>query len=422
MLPAGQYDRRDDPVSGRKVVVAGTYRHVPAAPVGFFQMLMAVPLGLLGAASVIFTVFLAGGGFAVVDRTGALNRLMDTMVRILAGRGVLVIPIAGVVFAAGGAIENMQEELIPFAPVLLLLTRRLGFHPIVVVAMSMGPAAIGSAFGPMNPFQAGIAQKLAGLPLVSGWGFRLIVLAVTLALWLGWTMWFALRTRTEPAGEGARDLGRMTLRQGLVLAVVIGSYVMLGVGVTRLGWEIDQLTALFFLMGCLAGLIGGLGLDGTAEAFIEGFQSMAFAGLLIGFARGIYVVMEQGLIVDTVVNALFTPLSRFPVALSALGMEAVHAVVHVPVPSVSGQAVLTMPLLVPLSDLLGLSRQVTVLAYQCGAGLCELVTPTNGALMAMIAAAGVKFEDWLRFTLPAYAAMMILGAAAISLAIATGWK
>ena len=155
---------------------------------------------------------------------------------------------------------------------------------------------------------------------------------------------------------------------------------------------------------------------------MEGFRSMAYAGLLIGFARAIYVVMEQGLIVDTVVNALFTPLSHFPVLLSALGMMAVHAVIHFPVPSVSGQAVLTMPLLVPLSDLLGLARQVTVLAYQCGAGLCELVTPTNGALMAMIAAAGVKFEDWLRFVLPAYAAMMLLGAAAISLAIAIGWQ
>ena len=136
---------------------------------------------------------------------------------------------------------------------------------------------------------------------------------------------------------------------------------------------------------------------------------MAFAALLIGFARGIYVVLEQGHVVDTIVHGLFTPIATLPTTLSALGMMAVHAVVHLPVPSTSGQAVLTMPLLVPLSDLIGLSRQVTVLAYQYGAGLCELVTPTNGALMAMLAASGVRFEDWLRFVLPVLGVLVLAG-------------
>lgn len=149
---------------------------------------------------------------------------------------------------------------------------------------------------------------------------------------------------------------------------------------------------------------------------------MAFAALLIGFARAIFVVLRDGSIIDTIVNGLFTPIAGLPLALSALGMLAVQTVVHFPVPSVSGQAVLTMPLLVPLSDLLGLSRQVMVLTYQYGAGLCELITPTNGALMAILAAYGVRYERWLRFVLPLYAALLALAVVAVMLGIATGLR
>ena len=147
---------------------------------------------------------------------------------------------------------------------------------------------------------------------------------------------------------------------------------------------------------------------------------MAYAALLVGFAGGIFVVLDQGRIVDTIVHGLFTPLAGLPVAFSTVGMMAAHAVVHVPVPNVSGQAVLTMPILVPLSDLLGLSRQVTVLAYQFGAGLCDLITPTNGALLAVLAAGGVEYQAWLRFVLKWYLALMALGAAVTFVAIAIG--
>jgi uncharacterized ion transporter superfamily protein YfcC len=182
------------------------------------------------------------------------------------------------------------------------------------------------------------------------------------------------------------------------------------------------MAALFFVMGVAAGLIGGLRVGGTADAFVEGFRSMAFAGLLIGFARAIYVVLEQGSIVDTIVHALFTPIAGLPAWLSAVGMLAVQTAVHVPVPSVSGQAVLTMPLLVPLADLIGLSRQVMILTYQYGAGLCELLTPTNGALMAILAAAGVRYEHWIRFAIPVYLGLLVIALVAIFAGIGFGLR
>jgi uncharacterized ion transporter superfamily protein YfcC len=422
ILPAGAYDRREDPVTGRQVVVAGTYHRVEPRPVGPFEALVAIPKGLADAASVVFFVFLVGGAFTVVDETGALRQGVTWLVRRLANREALVIPIVSLTFALGGALENMSEEIIALVPVLLLVTRRLGFDALTAVAISIGAAAVGAAFSPINPFQVQIAQKLAGLPLLSGAGFRMAIMAVALAGWISGTWRHARRTRVarDEADTGPADETRLDLRRGVVLALVLVAFAVFVFGVMRLGWDFDQMAALFFAMGLLSGMIGGLGLGGTARGFVAGFTSMAYAAMLIGFARAIFVVLNQGRIIDTLVNALVTPLENLPIALSALGMMVVQAAVHAPVPSVSGQAVLTMPVLVPMSDLIGLSRQVVVLAFQYGAGLTELVTPTNGALMAVTAAAGVKYGDWLEFAVPLFAGLLGLGAVAIVVAIALG--
>src|SRR5216110_3959227 len=195
VLPPGQYDRRDDPATGRRLVVAGTYHAVPPRPVGPFQALVAIPRGMADAASVIFFVFLIGGAFTVVDRTGALRGAVDWLVRRLARRDALVIPAACLTFALGGVLDNMKEEIIALVPVMLLLVRRLGFDPVTAVAASLGSAAVGAAFSPVNPFQVGIAQQLAQLPLLSGSPFRIVVLCVALAIWTWGTMRYATRTR-----------------------------------------------------------------------------------------------------------------------------------------------------------------------------------------------------------------------------------
>ena len=422
VLPAGEYQRREDAATGRSVVVPGTYGRVEPAPVGPFQALVGIPRGMIDAASVIFYVFLVGGGFAVVERTGALTRLVNSLVRVLSGRGLLVIPVAGLAFGTGGVLLQMEEELIAFVPVLLLLTSRLGFTPLTAVAMSLGASAVGASYSFINPFQVGIAQKVSELPLLSGWQFRVAFMLPALAIWIAGTMLYARRTSGPPQSAAAADaLPAAGWRHAAVLVTVVASFVAFVIGVLQFHWDFDQLSAVFFIMGVVAGLIGGLKLAGTAEAFVDGFRSMAFAALLIGFARGIYVVLSEGRIVDTVVHGIFTPIADLPVTVSALGMMVAHLLIHVPVPSTSGQAVLTLPLLVPLSDLIGLSRQVTVLAYQYGAGLGNLLWPTNGALMAMLAASGVRYEDWLRFTLPLFAILAGLSGVAIIVGVMVGF-
>ncbi len=421
-LPAGRYDRRPDVATGRDVVVPGTYARVAAQPVGAFQAVVAIPKGIAAAADVIALVFLVGGAFAVIERTGALRRAVDALAGAVQGREALVIPITSLAFAAGGATENMGEEIIALVPVLLLLTRGLGFDALTAAAMSIGAAAVGAAFSPVNPFQVLIAQKVAQLPPASGWQFRIGVLAVALALWIWGTWRYASRHRQAPEAVEVTRLepGRQR-RLDFVLFLTVGALVMVPVGLQRLGWGFDELSALFVIVGVVAGIAGGLGVGGTAGAFSEGFRSMTGAALLIGFAKAISVVLEQGVVLDTIVQGLVAPLDDLPPTASAIGMMGVHVAIHVPVPSVSSQAVLTMPILVPLSDLLGIARQVTVLAYQYGAGLCDVITPTNGSLMAVLGAAGVPYDRWLRFALPLFLILFLTGAAAVATAIAIGF-
>ncbi|MDQ2769196.1 MAG: YfcC family protein [Bacteroidota bacterium] len=427
VLPAGEFTRHLDAATGRQVVVAGSYHAVAATPVGPLDVLVDVPKGLGDAAAVVFLIFLAGGAFTVVDQTGALRFGVDWLLRRAHGREVLVIPLVGTLFATMGALENMGEEIIPLVPVLLVLMRRLGYPVLTAVAASIGAAFVGAAFSPINPFQVGIAQTLAQLPLLSGGGYRLGFLLVAVGGWLWATTRHAMRHRQAPdlrldRNEAAATEGEVPAsgRPGLVLLLLLLAFSAFAYGVVQLHWEFEQMSALFLGLGIVAGLVGGRGFTGTAEGFIVGFRDIAFSAMLVGFARAIFVVLEQGHIVDTIVQGLATPLGHLPVALAALGMMVVQTVLHVPVPSVSGQATLTMPLLVPLSDILGLSRQVTVLAFQYGAGLCELLSPTNGALMAMLAATGVRFEQWVKFAAPLWAALFVLGAVAVVAGIAVG--
>jgi uncharacterized ion transporter superfamily protein YfcC len=418
VVPAGEYNRHEDPATGRNVVVPGSYHSVPASHVGPFAALVAFPRGMVEAGEVIFLVFLAGGAFTVVDRTGTIRGLLERLIKALGTHELLVIPISSIAFATGGALFNMQEEIIGLIPVIVLITAGLGLDAVVAVAMSLGAAAVGAAFSPINPFQVGIAQKIAQVPLVSGAGYRMVTLVVALALWILGTMRFARKTRgaavvAAEAGALSATGGRDHARHVIIMLIVLATFATYVYGTLKLDWGFNELSGLFFLMGILAGLIGRLGVDGTARAYIDGFRDMAFAGLLIGFARTIFVVLNDGHIIDSIVYGAFQPLVHLPGSASAVGMIGVQALVHVPVPSMSGQAVLTMPILAPLSDLLAISRQVTILAYQVGAGLCELLTPTNGALMAVIAAAAVRYDRWLRFAVPMWLMLMAFGVVAV---------
>jgi uncharacterized ion transporter superfamily protein YfcC len=417
-VPAGQYERHDDPATGRRLVVPGTFHAVERSPVGPFAAIVAIPKGLLDAGAIVFLIFLVGGSFAVIEQTGVLRRGVGMLARALRGREAMVIPVCATLFALGGIFEGMLEEIVALVPVLLLLARRLRLDALTAVAMSMGAALVGGCFSPADPFLVGIAQRLAQLPLLSGAAFRIVVLLIAFAAFVAWTMRYAARVRPSlPAPPDEPD-EPATARDVAVLVLVPLAFTTYVYGVLHLGWDFDQMSALFFVMGLVAGVLGGLGVAGTMAAYKHGFREMAGAALVVGFSRAIYVVLDQGRIVDSLVHALVTPIAGLPPTLSALGMLAAHTAIHFPVPSMTGHAVLTIPILVPVSDLVGLERQTMVLAFQYGAGLTELLTPTNGAMMAILAAAGVEYTKWLRFLLPIYGILTVLAAIALCAAVA----
>jgi uncharacterized ion transporter superfamily protein YfcC len=422
VLPAGEYDRRDDPVTGRSVVVAGTYHRVAAAPIGPFAAAVAIPRGFVAAADVIGVVLFVGGAWVVVDRIGTLGRLIAALVSSSGGRGLIAIPIVSLFFATMGALENMQEEIIPLVPALLLLGRGLGVDAVSVVAMSTGAAFIGSAFGPTNPFQAGIAMKLAQLPQGSAAGLRWSTFAAAVALWVTWTVWHAARTRNrEPESVVPAPLTHdspiPTRTDYVIFCIAIAPIAAYVYGSVALGWGFNELSGGFLVAGAIAGLLGGLGATGTVLAYLDGMKELLMAAFIIGVARTLSLVLTDGRVIDTILNGLAMPLSQAPGAVAALLMIPFHALIHVAVPSVSGQAVLTMPILVPLSDLIGISRQAAVLAYQTGAGLTEMLTPTNGGLMAVLLAAGVPYGRWIRFASVGVLLALAVGVAAIFLVL-----
>jgi uncharacterized ion transporter superfamily protein YfcC len=416
ILPAGEYERRADPATARTVVVPGTYHAVDPAPVGAFAAAVAIPRGFVAAADVVAVILFVGGAWVLVDRLGTLSAIVAGIVRLFTGRGLLVVPVVSMLFAVMGALENMQEEIIPLVPALLALGAGIGVDAVVVVAMSAGAAMVGSAFGPTNPFQAGIALRLAELPPLSGGGIRLVMFVAGSALWIGWTMRYARRHREEPSTP---SLGGATLpssRHFTIFGLLIAAMAAYVYGALRLGWGFNELSGAFVVAAIAAGLVGRLGVAETVRSYVEGMLSLLPAALMVGVARSLSLVLADGRVVDTILHALVTALAGVPADAAALLMIPFHALIHIAVPSVSGQAVLTMPLFVPLADALGLSRQAPVLAYQTGAGLMEMATPTNGALMAVLLAAGVPLGRWLRFALGGLALLVLVGAIGIAVA------
>ena len=328
-----------------------------------------------------------------------------------------------------GALENMQEEIIPMVPVLLLLGAGLGVDAVTVVAMSAGAAMIGSAFGPTNPFQAAIAMKLAELPVASALLPRTLMLIAAFVLWVGWTIRHASKMRRAEEVRRADDEQRSfppadarptatatataTPRDVLIVAVSLVPLFAYVAGAMLWGWGFNELSAGFLIAAFAAGLLGGLSLASTTTVYLEGMQALLPAAAMVGVARAITLVLADGRVIDSILHALALPLDGASPSIGALLMIPLHVIVHVLVPSVSGHAVLTMPVLVPLSDLLGIPRSATVIAYQTGAGLTEGLTPTNGALMAILLAAGVPFGRWVWFAIGGIALVAVVGVVAI---------
>ena len=419
LFPAGEYERTLDENTGREVVVANSYQKVEAEPINFVEAIVKVPEGIVFGADIVVLILIIGGAFVVVDKTGAFNEGLAVLVQRYHDKPERVLVLVGLVFVLVGALNNTYEEIIAMVPFLIIMASRIGYSKVAAIAISAGSATIGATFSPMNPFGVLLAQKVADVEPFSGTLFRVIVLLIATTFWIYWVirMGKSSEIHTPKDSEITQSLSARTI---IILLLVVLTFAFMVYGILEWDWDYNQMSACFLVMGIVCGLIGKLGLNGTARAYAGGFQEMAFAAVVVGLARSIYLILEEGKIIDTIVFGLFNPLEDLPLAVSAIGMTASQAILHIPVPSSSGQAVLTMPLLTPLSDLIGMSRQVMILCYQYGAILMDLLTPTNGALLAMLTAANVSYKEWFAFCWKPYLIVMGISLAAIFTAIFIG--
>jgi uncharacterized ion transporter superfamily protein YfcC len=412
IVPAGEYGTMTA-ASGREVVDPDSFTWVENTPIGLMDYFRSVPDGLVATASIIFFIFIVGGAFAVVGATGAIEAGIGAITRKMQGKERLIIPVIVFVFSLGGAVFGMAEETLPFIPIMVTLAIALGFDSLTGAGMVLAGAGAGFAGAFMNPFTIGVAQGIAELPIFSGMGYRIIGYVVMVVITALFLFFYAGKVKKNPelslmnefdlTRDDKLDLNEVpefTGQRKRVLIVVLLAIVLLVFGVIKYGWYIQELAALFLGMGIVVALVGGLGLNGFAEELIKGMANIAGGAMVVGFARAILVVLEGGNILDTILFSAANVLTQLPSAFTAMGMYVFQCLLNFIVPSGSGQAAVSMPILAPLSDLVGVTRQTAVLAYQYGDGISNIFTPTSGYFMAGLALAKIPWDKWAKWILP----------------------
>ncbi|WZL72439.1 YfcC family protein [Clostridiaceae bacterium 35-E11] len=424
IIPAGEYDRIKDEATGRTVVDPASFHNVEQNPIKFFDLFQAVPKGMKDASSIIFFIFIVGGSFQMITATGAIEAGIGKIAKGLQGKEKLLIPIFLVIFSLGGATFGMAEEAIVFVPIGIALARALGYDAITGTAMITLGAACGFTSGFMNPFTVGVAQGIAELPLFSGLQVRLIFLVVFLLITAWYLMRYAEKVKKDPSKSYVRaleieekdqhiDLSNIPVlesRHHLVLLTIVGGFGFIIWGVFKNGWYITEIGAAFLAMGIIGGFLGKLGPSRLAQEFVAGAKSIVFGALVVGVARGILIVMQDGAIMDSIINGLAAAIQSLPKGISALGMYFTQIVINFFIPSGSGQAAATMPIMKPLADIIGVTRQTAVVAYQFGDGFTNSIIPTSAALMGVLSIAKISYEDWFRFLWPLMTIWIATGA------------
>nr|WP_185806898.1 TIGR00366 family protein [Bacillus sp. HMF5848] len=436
IVPAGEFERTTMESTGRTVVVEGSYAAVEQSPVGFFEMFKAIPTGMKDGASIIFFILLVGGAFGIIRATGAIEAGIGKAVIGLEGKERLMIPISMALFSVGGFSMGMAEESIIFVPIGVALARALGFDAITGTAMISLGAASGFIGGMLNPFTVGVAQTIAEVPLFSGIVFRSIVYVCILAFGIFFVMRYAYKVKKDPTkgvmydieqkakhedvSAALEEIPKLNAKHILVFVFLFGGLLFNMYGVFQWGWYITELTTSFIIIGLVCGFVGGLNVNKTFDAFVDGAKMLTFGALIVGFARGILVVMEEGRIIDTLINSLAGSIQNLPDSLTVLGMFITQTFLNFFIPSGSGQAATTMPIMTPLADILGLSRQVAVLAYQYGDGISNSIIPTSAALMGYLAVAGVPYDRWFKFIWKLILGWTVIAGVALVVAVMIG--
>lgn len=434
IVPAGQFDRAVDAASGREVVVPGTFRYVEQNPVTPFRLFVNIQEGFVGAADIIFFIIFAYGFVYMLIKNGTFDALIGALLRVFGSKVSILIPVCMVLFIFLGSTVGILEETYGMIPIFIGLAVAMGYDAIVGSAMVYVGAATGFAAATLNPFTIGVAQKVAGVEYGSGIWYRVLCAVVFGGIAIGYTMWYAHRVKKDPTksivyGE-KRELAsssdrarlvetRATGRQKLCGVLFLATIGLLLFGTVNYGWYINELAGLFVVMMIVVGLVGGFGPSQIAAAFLEAAKGVLYGALAVGISRGILIVMNEACITDTIVYALSSLLAKTSGYVSAVGMLVMQNIVNFFIPSGSGQAAVTMPLMAPVSDMIGLSRQTAVLAFQFGDGFSNMFWPTSVCTMCGIM--NIPVNKWYKFIAPMFGLMFLAQVLLMCGAVAIGY-
>jgi uncharacterized ion transporter superfamily protein YfcC len=420
-IPSGSFDRYVDAESGITYVIPESYRVIEKTYISLFDFVKAIPEGMMQASNIIIFVLLTGGSFGIINATGTINTVVNKMVQIYGKKEKRLIPIIMILFSLAGAVFGTAEEALPLYPIFIALALALGFDRITGVALVLLGTGAGFVAGFLNPFTVGIAQEISELPLFSGIGFRIIAYFIFVATAIIYVYLHASKIKKdekEPisiygdsmqTGFDFDRLPTLTNKHIRVLLVLLSSFAFLTYGIVRLEFFILEISTTFLIMGILSGLVGELKPGRIVTEFTKGASSLIYGALIIGLARGVTVIMEYADIMDTVIYNLSLAIKDLSPRISAIGMFVIQSIINLFVTSGSGQASVTMPIMKSIADIVGVSRQTTVLAFQFGDGFSNVISPTSGYFMAALALGGIKWREWAKWMAPLFVIWCVQG-------------
>lgn len=415
IVPAGEYQRQE--INGKNVVIPDSYEYIDQSQQGLLEFLSAPIKGFVSAGQIIAFIFIVGGAFSVINSTGAINSALLFLIKKAKNsksKRLLIIPILMSFFSLAGATFGMSEETLVFILITIPLAKALGFDEFVGVAIPFIGAGVGFAGAFMNPFTVGIAQGIAEIQIFSGMGYRIIVWSIFTAAAIIYVTIYAKNkiqnnnSNSELKIPDELKNSEFTNTRKTIIFLLIVALAVIVYGVINLAWYINEISAVFVALAAVSVFISRMRLNNAASSFYEGAKDMVTAAVIIAMAKGMLVLAEDGKIIDTILLTIASNTKNLHPAISVQIMYLMQSTVNFFIPSGSGQAALTMPLLAPLSDVLGITRQTAVLAYQFGDGITNFIIPTSGVTMGVLSIAKIPYNKWLKFMLPLFFILTLL--------------
>ncbi|MCF0238422.1 MAG: YfcC family protein [Sphaerochaetaceae bacterium] len=433
IIPAGQFDMVK--VGTRSVIDPNTFHLVDKNPASLFDVFRAIPAGLQGASQIIFMILLSSGCFAVMNSTGAIDSFIGVSLKKIKKSKVnplLVVFLVTVLFSSMGIVIG-PEIIIPFTSISVSIALGLGFDTLVGLAMVVVGGFVGFCMGPVCASTIGTADAICGLPLFSGVGLRSIIWAVTTASSALIVVSYGRKVKANPDYSYVKGIDISDLELGdldsynlekkdkLVLLCFLLMFIAMIIGPIFFGWYLDELMAVFVIASIIVAIITGMSSTALVETFTKGAGAMFGVAMLVGMGRSIQVILSDSNVMHTIIYYLSKPISNFgPFAASVL-MSIVHTLINFLIPSGSGQAAATMPIMFPLGEAVGISNQVNILAFQIGDGFSNMIYPTMGALMAMCGIAKVPYEKWIKLGIKVVLTLTLITWVFLFIAIKINW-